>query len=211
MKTQTPTFESVWAALQETDRIMKENNRFLTEKQAETDRMLKETDRLFKESKAETDRQLTKLSKSVQKLSTDVGGMSNSNGDFAEEYFLNSFKNGRCAFFGEKFDEIKKNLRKGKSTDKFHDEYDIVLFNGKSVGIVEVKFKARIFHVDETIDKVKSFRVNFPKYANHQIYLGLASFVFQSEVEKECLKKGIAVIKQVGDTVVIKDKHVTVF
>ena len=204
MKPQTATFESVWAALQETDRIMKENNLFLTQKQAETDRMLQE-------SKAETDRQLRILTESIQKLNTDMGGMGNSNGDFAEEYFFNSFKNGRCTFFGEKFDEIKKNLHKGKSTDKFHDEYDIVLFNGKSAGIVEVKYKARIFHIDKIIDKVETFRVNFPKYANHQVYLGLASFVFQPVVEKECLKKGIAVIKQVGDTVVIRDKHLKVF
>ena len=242
MKTQTPTFESVWAALQETDRIMKENNRFLTQKQAETDKMLQETDRLLKESKAETDRLLkeskaendrllkeskaetdrllkeskaetdrllTKLTESVQKLNVDVGGMGNSHGDFAEAYFFNSFENGRCAFFGEKFDEIEKNLKGIEAGYKA--EYDIVLFNGKSVGIVEVKYKARIIHVDETIDKVITFRVNFPKYANHQIFLGLASFVFEPEVEKECFIKGIAVIKQVGDTVVIRDEHLRVF
>jgi hypothetical protein len=34
---------------------------------------------------------------------------------------------------------------------------------------------------------------------------------FYPELEQECIKEGIAVIKQVGDTVVINDKHLKVF
>jgi len=46
---------------------------------------------------------------------------------------------------------------------------------------------------------------------NFEIYLGLAGFSMSKKVEKEALKKGIAVIKQVGDTVVIIDKHLKEF
>jgi hypothetical protein len=34
---------------------------------------------------------------------------------------------------------------------------------------------------------------------------------FYSELEEECIKNGIAVIKQVGDTVVINDENLKVF
>lgn len=47
----TATHESVWAAFQESDRLRKEHEFFLTEKQVETDRQLKEpiaeAERLF--------------------------------------------------------------------------------------------------------------------------------------------------------------------
>jgi len=53
----------------------------------------------------------------------------------------------------------------------------------------------------------KTFRVNFPDYANHKIYLGLAIMTFYPELERTCIEQGIAVVKQVGDTVVINDTN----
>jgi len=34
---------------------------------------------------------------------------------------------------------------------------------------------------------------------------------FYDELEQECMNQGIAIIKQVGDTVVINDEHLKVF
>jgi hypothetical protein len=34
---------------------------------------------------------------------------------------------------------------------------------------------------------------------------------FYTELEEECINEGIAVIKQIGDSVVINDKHLKVF
>jgi hypothetical protein len=58
---------------------------------------------------------------------------------------------------------------------------------------------------------VVTFRENFPYYANHQVYLGLATLAFEENVEQDCVEKGIAVIKQVGDKVIINDKHLKAF
>ena len=181
-QTITPTFESVWAALQETDRV-------LTEMFAETARR-----------QAETDRQ-------IQKLQQTTGAWANNHGEFAEEYFFNSFENGQKNFFGEKFDRIEKKIKGLESAD----EYDILLVNGKSVGIIEVKFKAHEKDIAKIIRKAVTFRANFPKYENHKIYLGLASMSFYPQLEDVCIEKGIAIIKQVGDTVVINDKHLKTF
>jgi hypothetical protein len=217
------TEESVWAMIHEsarqiqdlkerqaeTDRQLKETDKQLKE----TDRQLKETDMQLKEAIKETDKQLNKtdrqLRRSMKGLSTKIGRWSNNHGYFAEQYFLNSFRRGKHDFFGEKFDEIEKNLV--GIEPGYKAEYDIVLINGKSVGIIEVKFKAHQDNIRKILDKAVSFRVNFPKFANHQILLGLASFVFSTDVEDDCIREGIAIIKQVGKSVVINCENLKKF
>jgi hypothetical protein len=208
----TTAEERAWAAI---DR--------LTEKQAETDRQLKETDRLLKESKAEHDRLIQErraeydrrqqdIDRQMKNLRIELGGIGNSNGAFAEEYFYNCFDRGEQTFFGEKFDDIEKNIKlPGKLRGTVKAEYDIVLLNGKSVGIVEVKYKARKDYIPKLIGQAETFRLDFPDYASHRIFLALAALSFEDEVEDDCIREGIAIIKQAGDTVVINDKHLKVF
>jgi hypothetical protein len=163
---------------------------------------LQETDRQIEKSRTDYERRLKRLEKTME-------DWSNNHGFFAEEYFINSFDEGKQNFFGEKFDEMidrVKGIKKG-----FEDEYDILLVNGKSIGIVEIKFKAHENDVPKVLRKAETFRVNFPEYKNHQIYLGLATMVFYPELEQECINQGIAVVKQVGDTVVINDKNLKIF
>ena len=174
------TPESVWTALRE-----------LTEKQCE-----------LTEEQAETDRQ-------IKKVSETLGSWANNHGNFAEEYFFNSFESGKQNFFGEKFADIKKNVKGIKKG--FNDEFDILLINGQSIGIVEVKYKAHENDVSKVLKKAKTFRVNFPDYARHQVYLGLATMAFYPELEQACISEGIAIIKQVGESVVINDEHLKVF
>jgi hypothetical protein len=199
------TPEMVWAILHETDLIIKD----LAKKQAETDRQLKETDRQLKETDRqmkETDRQLRR---SMKGLGKKIDRWGTNHGLFAEQYFVNSFRRGKRNFLGEDFDEIEKNLV--GIEPGYKAEYDIVLINGKSIGIIEVKFKAHIDHIPKLLSKTVSFRVNYPKFANHQILLGLASFVFLEEVESACISEGIAIIKQVGKTFVINDENLKVY
>jgi signal peptidase I len=91
------------------------------------------------------------------------------------------------------------------------DEYDIVLYNHASVAIIEVKYKAHINNISDVLKKAETFRILFPQYKDFKIYLGLASMSFYPELEQECINEGIAVIKQVGDTVVINDEHLKTF
>jgi len=151
----------------------------------------------------------TEFDRRMKKIEDTMGSWSNNHGFFAEEYFFNSFEKGKQNFFGEKFDEIEKNV---KGIEKeYKDEYDIVMLNGHSVGLVEVKFKAHENDIPKVLKKVHTFRANFPKYQNHKVYLGLATMVFYPKLEEECIKEGIAVIKQVGDTLVINEDHLKAF
>jgi hypothetical protein len=181
------TPESVWALLQENAQLMKEVKQI----QKETSIQMQDTDRRMKE------------------LQKTVGGITNNQGSFAEEYFFNSFEKGKKNFFGEKFDEIEKNLK--NHWQELKDEYDIVLYNHASVAIIEVKYKAHTNDIPTVLKKAETFRILFPNYTDFKLYLGLASMSFYPELERECIENGIAVIKQVGDKVIVNDMNVKVF
>jgi len=154
------------------------------------------------QSQKETDRIMKELQK-------QMGGISDNQGKFAEEYFFNSFESGKTNFFGEKFDEIAKHLKTRRQG--LEDEYDIVLYNHASVAIIEVKYKAHTKDIPTVLKKAETFRILYPEYKDFKIYLGLASMSFYPELEEECINEGIAVIKQIGDTVVINDTNLKVF
>jgi len=200
------TRESVWESFREAERLRKESEaRFEHEmavSRAAFDRRMTESDAAFEKSCAEFDKRMAELRRHID-------GMSKSNGLFAEDYFFNSFERGQQTFFGEKFDDIRRNVSTLVIGSK--DEYDIVMLNGKSVGIVEIKYRARKDDIAQIIRKAKTFRSNFPNYRKHQLYLALASLTFSQQLEGECIKKGIAIVKQVGDTVVINDKHLKIY
>jgi len=151
------------------------------------------------DSQAETDKKLAILIEQVT-------GISKSNGIVAEDYFFNSFQKDKLNFFGEKFDKAIR----GKG-NIVNDEYDFVLINGKTAGIVEVKYKARKEDIPKALKKVNTFRINFPEYQHHKIYLAIAAFSINITLENECKKQGIAVIKQEGDKVIVYDKNLKVF
>jgi hypothetical protein len=224
LQNQVPTFESVWAILQETAQSQKESSakfdREMEKSRVEFDERMKKADQQREESRAEFDERMKKadqqreesgaeFDRRVKKLEGLTGSWANNHGFVAEEYFFNSFKNGKQNFFGEKFDDVKKNLK--SFWQGIEDEYDIVLYNHASVAIIEVKYTAHENDILKVLKKAETFRILFPNYKDFKIYLGLASMGFYPELEEECIKQGIAVIKQVGDTVVINDTGLKVF
>ena len=197
----TATPESIWAILQEVSR-----------KQEETAMQLKETDRITQEN-ARAIKEFQKsqciTSTQIDNLHKSVGGWGNSFGSFAEEYFFNSFEKGQQDFFGKKFDEISRNLK--LFWQGLKDEYDIVLYNKDTVAIIEVKFKANENDIPQVLKKAETFKILSPNYKDFKIYLGLASMAFYPALEDKCVESGIAIIKQIGDTVIINDEHLKVF
>ena len=189
------TPESVWAILRETAQMQKEN-------EAKWEKSRAENEAKWEKSRVDFDRRM----KAIQKT---VGGITHNQGAFAEEYFFNSFEKGEKNFFGENFDEISQHLK--NRWQGIEDEYDIVLLNHASAALIEVKYKAHANDIPAVLKKAETFRILFPQYKDFKIYLGLASMSFYPELEQECIKEGIAVIKQVGDAVVINDKHLKVF
>ena len=157
----------------------------------------------LKNSQAETD-------KIVKQNAKQLGGIGNNLGAETTEFFYNSFKYGNKEIFGEKFDDVFTE-EKRKTIKGYEDEYDILLFNGQAVCIIEVKTKADTSDVLDMGRKKITFRKNFPEHNAKRLYLAMASKKFHPLTEKACKENGIAMIKQVGNTVAIYDENLKTF
>ena len=160
------------------------------------------------DKRAEADRK--KIDKSIKAMHQELGGISNSNGDVAESYFINSFEKG-MQFAGQKYDSIDSNVRRKNKQLNLQGEYDIVLYNCTSIAIIEIKYKAKKEDVEPLLKKAETFKALFPYYKDYALYLGLAGMHVNITAEREAIKQGIAIIKQVGDTMVVSDAHLKTF
>jgi len=153
---------------------------------------------------------LEKSNQRLEKLEKLVGGIGNSNGEMAEEYFYNTFYRNRT-FMNEHFDKIKRNL--SYNNGEMEAEFDIVLFNGKSVALIEVKYNAKPDNIEiaKLISKIDIFKILFPDYKSHKIYLGVAAMSFSKDIVWRLHRAGISTIRPVGKKMVVYDKTVKVF
>jgi hypothetical protein len=194
----------------EFDRISK----MFAETDQRLDKMVAETDKRLDKRVAETDKRLEnmfeKSDQRLNKLGKYLGGVSHSNGEMAEEYFYNAFK-ADISFANEMFDTIEKN--KKISNKNAEAEYDLLLFNGKSAAIIEVKYNAKPenIRIERMISRVETFKMLMPACKNFNIYLGVAAMSFKEGLEAELHSAGIATIRPVGKKMVKFDKDVKVF
>ena len=209
-KDQDLTWDDIKAMFAENARQAKEDRR-----QAKEDRrQMKESDRKQKEETAIWKKEMKEGNKEMwaylKELGREVGGIAHSNGALAEEYFYNAFKK-NMTFVDETFDTIKRNL---SYNDGNHAaEFDLVLFNGKSVALIEIKYNAKPdnIEIDTLISRVEVFRILFPQYAHYNIYLGVAAMSFKKDFVWRLHRAGIATIRPVGKKMVVYDKKVKVF
>jgi hypothetical protein len=180
---------------EEIKKIVKE----LAQSSKETDKKFQETDKKFQETR-----------QFIKDIGKQIGGVSNSNGDVAESYFISGFEN-FPHFAGQDYDSIAPNLTKKDKKINLQGEYDLVLYNCSSIVIIEIKYRADKEDVEQVLKKADTFKKLFPEYKDFAIYLGLAGLHIDKSVEKEALKQGSGVIKQVGKNMVINDAHLKVF
>jgi hypothetical protein len=196
--------------IEESRRDRKELDRSLKEMYAESRRETKEMKQSLKEMYAESRRERAESRRDIKELNKEVGGISNSNGEIAEEYFFNAFKAHKF-FANEKYDFVQRPTR--ITNGNLEAEFDIILFNCKSVAIIEVKYNAKPDNISvrRIISRVETFRSLYPNYKNHNIYLGVAALRFKNGLEERLHRNGIASIRQVGKKMVVYDKEVKVF
>ena len=137
----------------------------------------------------------------MKQLEKQIGGISKSNGDMAEEAIFNALEREKT-FAGIKFDYIGKNWKRHSKELNLKGEYDVLLENGEYIAIIETKYKVSKNDVSELLtDKVEKFRKLFPLYSNFKIILGVGGMSFEKEAIKEAENNGVGIIKVVGDTV----------
>ena len=198
----------------EFDEMFKKSKEEDEHRKTEFDRRSAELTAQLKQSSEDFDRRFAKVEQAqaenaalIKSQNQQIGGITKSQGLIAEEYFSNSVKEGKVVLFGQKFNIFAKRVP-GLITPA---EYDIVLSNCSSVCIIEIKYRVHDSDIPGVLAKVDSFRINNPHFKNHRIYLGIASLAFEDKVESEIIKQGIAVIKQIGDSIVINEGSLKVF
>ena len=156
----------------------------------------------FDESIAELNVQIKKNEEKFSKMKFDLSAMSNNYGSGVEDYFYNSMAD-NPTLGGIQFDDIGRNVQ--RRSKRLEDEYDIVLYNGDCIALIECKTKAHEKDITTLIDKkVGNFRTLFPYYKDYKIYLGLASFSFYPDLEAFAKEKGVAILKQKGEVMEIE-------
>ena len=184
-----PTPETIWALLQETDRIVKEN----AEQQKRTEEQMKRTDEQMKK----TDRQMKRTFK-------QMGFLSNRFGELAEHLVAPGIHD-RFNELGYHFEAISPggHIIKGEN-GKSRAEIDLLLENGETIMAVEVKTKPKVKHVEEHIKRLEILSDHRRKLNdNRQVEGAIAGAIFGIEEKKATIEAGLYVIEQSGDTMKI--------
>ena len=160
------------------------------------------TDNELNEKFAELAVAQAKTEATLERMGIHLGGITDNNGSNTEDYFFNSLLD-NPVLGGIKYDSISKNLE--IRSKRSQGEFDLVMFNGESIALIECKYKAHKSDVEKLINKkVDSFKKLFPVYANYKFYLGIASFSFYPALEEFAKQNGVAILKQKGDVVEIE-------
>ncbi|MFP5040586.1 hypothetical protein [Parasediminibacterium sp. JCM 36343] len=206
------TYEEVMEMITATGRNIDK----LVAKQAETDarieKIFAEREAQFVKSEAQfakteaqiakTEAQIAKSERKLASMGIQLGNIGINNGMATEDYFFNSLLD-NLELGGITFDSISKNIH--TKTKKLEDEYDIVMYNGNSVALIECKYKAHENDVRRLINKkVANFRVLFPDFKDYTIYLGIGSFSFYPELETFARENGVAILKQKGEVMEVE-------
>jgi Holliday junction resolvase len=177
-----PSFETVWAVLQE-----------VAERQRETERIMKENAERFDQRMKESEKRFDK----------QMGKFGNRLGEIIE-YMVKP-----CLV--EKFRELGFEFTRASSQATIEDrknniftEMDIIVENGEKAMIVEVKSKLSTENITEHIERMEKVRTHADLHGDKRVFLGAVAGMVMNENEKRyALKKGFYVIEPSGETFII--------
>jgi hypothetical protein len=195
----TVTLEEVWALFKETDRKFQETDR----KFQETERIIKETALANAQEAEKRSQEAEKRTKELEKtLYKKIGELGDRLGDFAEGFVRPAV----VKLFRERGIEVHKVIRKVEANNpqlNLETEIDLLVINGDSCVLVEVKSNVGIDDVNEHIERMTKFKPLFPEYADKKAFGAMAGMVILENVAKYAYRKGFFVIAQQGDLAVI--------
>lgn len=197
-----PTYEDILSLFAKTDTKIEQ----LARAQAETDKQLKaqqvQRDQELKARREERDRELkaqfADTEKRIKALSENLGGIANSQGDVAEDFFANSLA-ANPKLGNIRFDRIDSN-REGYSPSLARKvEFDLLAVNGNSIAVIETKYKASKQALLQLEQAVSCVRETLPEYKKYKVYGGLAALSFDKRLIEQAHKKGFFVLQRKGD------------
>lgn len=130
------------------------------------------------------------------KLAAKYGGISDNLGSAAEEFFINSLED-HPVVGGIRFDQVHPRVFGGKMGKQ--TEYDIVLVNGASAAIIEVKYKVHPSALDQLEAQLSKYKEHFPEHKDFALYAGIAGMSIPDEVVAQAKARGLFVLKCKGE------------
>jgi hypothetical protein len=184
-----------------TDKELKELVASLAVSQAKTDEKLNRLSKLYGIASTKTDEKLNRLSELY-------GGVSSNQGSAAEEFFFNSLT-ANPEVGGIKFDRVTPNVMPATKTKQ--GEFDIVMVNGNSVAVIEVKYKVHPSDIEKATKNLKRYREFYPEHKNYKLYGGIAGFSIPADAVKAAKEQGLFVLKRVGEVLKTDAKEMRAF
>lgn len=157
-----------------------------------TDEMFKETDEKFEKSNREFD-------KSLKELSKNIGGIGNSNGYYAEQFFADALEK-KMQLLDMQLEYSERNVQKYKKSLKVREEYDVILTNTDMQVIVEIKYRFKQEHLETLINrKIPNYRILFPGNKHYKLRVGIAAFSFEKGVVEMAKQHGFYVLTRTNN------------
>jgi hypothetical protein len=172
-----PSFESVWALLEENAQGMKE---------------LREIQKELAESQKATDRQMKKTDSELGKLSKRMGEV--------VEFMVAPNLCEKFKELGFDFSQSNQNTIVSDKKNKISFEIDVKLENYSKAMLVEVKTTPTTEDVKDHIKRLEKMRKYADLHGDKRTFLGaVAGVVIKDNVRKYVLKQGFFVIEPSGE------------
>ena len=147
-------------------------------------------------AQAETQTEVKETSRVIKEVGRRMGSMASNQGDVAEEFFYNTLFD-KPEVGGIRFDRVLKNIGGGKPGHQA--QFDVVMHNGSSMAIVEVKYKAHTNDIEQVERQLERYRDIFPEYKDYKLFGGIAAFSMPDDVVSAAQEKGLFVLKRKGE------------
>ena len=181
----------------------------LTERVNETtaavERLSREGERISRDIE-KGHKEMMKLHQDIDKVHKAQGRAENNRGAEVEEFFYNTLMH-EPVIGHMQFDKVLSNHmigKKGKET-----ELDLVLINGNSLAVVEVKSKFHPSDLDQLQKHIDFLRDHSPEFKNYQFYGGIAGFSIPKDVTLAAHEQGYFVLKRRGKVISINTNGMT--
>jgi hypothetical protein len=191
-RVENPNPETIWAIMQETDRIVKENAqgmKELRESQKQAALRLEETERIMKESSQRL----------KEELNNRIGALTNLFGDVTEAMIAPKICE-KFEEFGLVFPRANPNMRLNDRVNKISFDVDIMLENSDKAMLIEVETKVTTELIDYHLGRMEKMRKYARLHGHKRAFLGaVASIVVTDDVKEYALKQGFYFIEYAGD------------
>ncbi|NUM33391.1 MAG: DUF3782 domain-containing protein [Candidatus Brocadiae bacterium] len=152
---------------------------------------------------AKTDAQIENTTKNVDRVTRELESIKDKWGKFVECIIAP----GISRVFRERSIPIERVYQRAQAHSVEHGdmEIDILGINHDYVIAIEVKSTLGIDDVNEFLEELQKFKLFFPEYKDRKLIGAVAGIEITGKADRYAYKKGLFVLGQAGEDVVIKN------